>query len=227
MHFRTIRNNLVVYPGSIDYFKTFYARTHDNIPSYFYGVIAGLLYFNFRSSKKKLQKLLWIKISWILSVLVLLLIIWTNSLFYLNDYEKPSVNLAILGGIFKHGWGIAVSVFILGFIFIDFSFAEKLINHEIFRIVGRISFSTFMCHLAVIKIYMSEMAHQPIYLSRITVVRFKMANVAFILRIISFCFAAFSFNVLLYFKFSNWFHFDTHCGYATTKNRNNLEILIK
>lgn len=112
-------------------------------------------------------------------------------LFYQNDYEKPSILLAIISALLKHSWGVIIGSGILCTLYRygEFSKLNNLIslnnfkiftgwfmvdvfNYPGFRILGRISFSAFMCHLFFIKLHMAGI-HQPMYLSYYIIVGYK------------------------------------------------------
>ena len=51
-------------------------------------------------------------------------------------------------------------------------FMVDIFNYPAFRILGRISYSAFMCHLFFLKLHMAGI-HQPMYLSFHNIVRYK------------------------------------------------------
>lgn len=95
--------------------------------------------------------------------------IQAHHIFYAFDIAKPSLLTALIAALLKHVWGVAMAGIMLGLIYRYGWFATTLMNFSAYRIIGRISYATFMCHLFVVKLLMSS-ASQPIYLSDLSIV---------------------------------------------------------
>jgi peptidoglycan/LPS O-acetylase OafA/YrhL len=166
-----IRNQLEVDSNELDYFGVLYAPSHQNIPSYFYGIIAGMCFYSIKEKNAKCFKVS--RGVWEFSIIACVSIVILNSNFYLIDYPKPSILLALIGALMKHVWGIAMSTLIFGCATTDVTnlkLFSSIMNHKLFHIYGKISYSVFMCHLIVLKIFMAEISYQPIFLNWITLV---------------------------------------------------------
>jgi peptidoglycan/LPS O-acetylase OafA/YrhL len=111
---------------------------------------------------------------WEWSLIVCISIVILNSKFYLIDFPKPSIYLAITGSLMKHFWGIFMSFFIFGFAVLKISqrkYISGVVNHKTFHLFGKISYAVFMCHYVILKIFMAEISYQPIYITKISLVR--------------------------------------------------------
>lgn len=95
--------------------------------------------------------------------------IQSHHIFYSSDNEKPSLSTALTAAALKHVWGVAMAGIMLGILHRYGWFASTLMNYPAYRIMGRISYATFMCHLFVVKLLMAG-ASQPIYLSDMSIV---------------------------------------------------------
>lgn len=115
----------------------------------------------------------WLRVLWF----VCLFIVWYNMyityIFYATDFEKPSLLLAVSAAVIKHVWGVAMAVIMIGIIYKHGWIAPNLCSFSGYRIIGRISYGTFICHLLVVKLLMSG-SSQPIYLSDMSVVSLKL-----------------------------------------------------
>lgn len=93
----------------------------------------------------------------------------SNYVFYAYEFETPSVMNSLSAIALKHVWGVVVSVMILGLSQKVGWFAPNIMNHAFFRIMGRITYATFMIHVFVAK-WMITNVHQPLYLSDMNIV---------------------------------------------------------
>jgi peptidoglycan/LPS O-acetylase OafA/YrhL len=91
-------------------------------------------------------------------------------IFYQNDFEKPSILLAIISTASKHLWSLILAIVVMGLIFRHGWFIPNIMNYKLFRILGRISYAAFMTHLILIKIVMGG-NHSPLDLNVATIVR--------------------------------------------------------
>jgi peptidoglycan/LPS O-acetylase OafA/YrhL len=71
--------------------------------------------------------------------------------------------------LLKHSWGLIMGIGILGVIFRYGWFVPNIFNYSGWRILGRTSYATFICHLFILKLLMSGI-HQPMYLSVFNIV---------------------------------------------------------
>ncbi|CRK96295.1 CLUMA_CG009715, isoform A [Clunio marinus] len=170
-----IRNQLM--PTSDDkpnYFKILYSPTHLNIANYFIGAGAGLFYQRHKKQSEFHERSWIFRILWYFCLVGAFVIISSTYMFYTNTYE-PSLWIALEAAIFKHVWGLVMSCIMLGIIYRYGWFASTMLNYPAYRILGRISYGTFMCHLFVVKLLMSS-NHQPIYLSDWSIMTYAIAS---------------------------------------------------
>lgn len=89
--------------------------------------------------------------------------------FYKYEFVKPAVWISVVAILLKHSWGIISGFGILGMIYRYGWFVPSVFSYPGWRVLGRISYATFMCHLIVLKLLMSGV-HQPMYLSVFSIV---------------------------------------------------------
>jgi hypothetical protein len=80
------------------------------------------------------------------------IILW----FLTTEFEKPSIWLAIAAPILKNAWGLATASILIGFVHRYGWILYDLMSYSGYRITGRISYATLICHLFVIKLVMSR-----------------------------------------------------------------------
>jgi hypothetical protein len=66
--------------------------------------------------------------------------------------------------VLRHSWGIVAVFASLGFVYKYGWFFPNIVNYPGWRILGRISYASFMCHISVLHVMMAS-NHQPAYLS--------------------------------------------------------------
>lgn len=112
------------------------------------------------------------RVLWYICVVLGFVTILSAYFFYKYDFAKPSIWIAVMAIILKHSWGIIMGIGILGIIFNYGWFIPNIFNYPGWRIIGRISYATFICHLFILKLLMSGI-HQPMYLSVFNIVSFS------------------------------------------------------
>lgn len=93
-------------------------------------------------------KLLW-NLSWLLCLAISIL-----GFPFIELDIQPSIWTAIYGGLMKHFTGFLLGVFVLGLITRVNVIMPKFLNLPVFLILGRISYSYYLCHIFVMKVFM-------------------------------------------------------------------------
>jgi hypothetical protein len=106
---------------------------------------------------------------WYLCVVIGFTTILSAYFFYQYDFEKPAIWIAVMSIFLKHSWGIIMGIGIIGIIYRYGWFIPNIFNYSGWRILGRCSYATFICHLFILKLLMSGI-HQPMYLSVFNIV---------------------------------------------------------
>ena len=164
---RFLRNQLFLsYEKEISYFYEFHSPTHMNTGNYIVGLLIGVMYHESKDKMKLWKKswkleLLW-HLSWIAGYAISIL----GFPFYELNFEK-SIITALFGAFMKHYHGLLLGITLLGVIMRYGLFIPKIFNLPVFRVMGRISYSFFLCHICIMKLFMTN-ATQPL--------EFSMAN---------------------------------------------------
>jgi hypothetical protein len=85
-------------------FKRLYIGTHTNLGCYWIGIWAGYKMHKLQASTRQLSH----KIYFYVVVLLGFVVIMSGYLFYVHEFEKPSVWCAVYAGLHKitFGWGL-------------------------------------------------------------------------------------------------------------------------
>lgn len=112
-----------------------------------------------------------LRIAWYICLVIALSTIASNYIFYAYDFEKHSLWTALTAAFLKHIWGFSIGLVMLGLIQHLGWWLTDFFNYSAFRITGKISYATFMCHLFVLKLLMAS-SHQLMYVSDWSIVSF-------------------------------------------------------
>lgn len=88
---------------------------------------------------------------------------------YKYDFEKPSICIAMVSALLKHSWCLIIGIGALGPIYRYGWFMPNIFNYSCWRVLGRISYATFICQIFILRLLMSGI-HQPMYLSVFNIV---------------------------------------------------------
>jgi peptidoglycan/LPS O-acetylase OafA/YrhL len=70
--------------------------------------------------------------------------------------------MAVIGPILKNAWGLATASVIIGFIHRHGWVLHDLMSYSGYKIIGRISYATMICHFFIIKLLMTSSYHPTI-----------------------------------------------------------------
>lgn len=105
-------------------------------------MIAGYLYDHVKSNNIRIKKSKLITAGWVCSLFAIVSIML---LFYWSiDIPKPSMLIAIFGGLLPILWGVAISISLLGFTTL---IGGSFLSQRIFTVMGRLSFAAYMVHM--------------------------------------------------------------------------------
>ena len=114
----------------------------------------------------------WMKFLWFFSFFCMLFNTPINLIFYQNDFEKPSLWMAIAAPILKNTWGFATASIMIGLIHKYGWILYDLMSFSGYRIFARISYATMIIQFVVIKLVITTADH-PIVLSDINLVSYR------------------------------------------------------
>ncbi|XP_030375821.1 nose resistant to fluoxetine protein 6 [Scaptodrosophila lebanonensis] len=149
-----------------DTFYQTYPPFYTNIGGYCVGFFCGKFYLKNRSSEPKYRGKLKYELGMWLLIPAVMIMLSSGYIFIKNDFEKPSIWLALYAGLYKNVWILVCAGFIccmcvkLGWL------AYDLCVLSVFRPMARMSFQAFLWHVAVLRLVAGYM-RQPIYINRL------------------------------------------------------------
>lgn len=96
-------------------------------------------------------------------------IAFSGSIYMFHDFEKPSIWIAIHATLIKNGYGIAFSIFLLGFLNNMGGIVREVFHHHIWVVLSRLTFGVFLNHIIVMR-YLEGTKHTVSYASILGVV---------------------------------------------------------
>lgn len=74
-------------------------------------------------------------------------------IFYVNDFEKPSLWMAVYFPVMKYTWGIFSGVFLIGFVYGVAPTLKRIFHHRVFEPLGRMTYSAYLIHVFVMRLF--------------------------------------------------------------------------
>lgn len=122
----------------------------------------------------------WTRGLWYLCIFLAILNMLSSYIYYNHDFATETVWTAISAAVYKYSWGFIVGYICIGLIFRFGWFSSDVLNYPAWRILGKLSYSTFMLHSFVIQLIVMNV-HQPIFTDVYKFVRKSYSNVIFII----------------------------------------------
>lgn len=97
------------------------------------------------------------------------LTILSGHIFYVYDFQKPSIWIAIYASITKNIWGVIALVFFVGLEKGIGQTIKKLLEHPIFQPLAKITFCIYLCHTFVIRVTLGNI-RGPVFVSDMSLV---------------------------------------------------------
>lgn len=86
----------------------------------------------------------------------------SSYLYYNYDFATATIGTAISAIVYKFSWGFIVGFFSIGLIYRLGWFFSDILNHPAWRILGKLSYSTYMFHSFVVQLIVMDV-YQPIF----------------------------------------------------------------
>ncbi|XP_058123501.1 uncharacterized protein LOC131294662 [Anopheles ziemanni] len=128
------------------------------------GVLTGLIYIELRRRSIDLAHNRSFRVVWYLNFLVIPLTMLPSYMFYVNDFEKPSIWMAVYFAVLKNLFGIGACILFLGSIYRINKVLQRMLNYRFFEPLGRLAYGAYLSHTLVMR-YMFVSARGPIYYS--------------------------------------------------------------
>lgn len=133
-------------------FRYLYVPAHMNAGSYFIGIVAGFLVYQFRKktldarTKRTLAYMFWfIPILGVANMGI-------SNIFYYYDFEKPAIWISIFCIVSRLIWGLLGFVLIFAAIFKASKFVNRIFNARIFQPLGRVTYCVYLVHLPLLRV---------------------------------------------------------------------------
>ncbi|XP_055623467.1 nose resistant to fluoxetine protein 6-like [Toxorhynchites rutilus septentrionalis] len=135
-----------------DYYQKSYIPLHVNSGNYIAGMVTGFIYLNLRKNNIDPAQKKWFRILWNMVIPIAIASLLVHYIFYVNDFEKPSVWMAVYFAITKNSWGVFGCVFLLGVTYQVSPVMKRIFDHRIFEPLGRITYAAYLSHTFVMRL---------------------------------------------------------------------------
>lgn len=140
-----------IYDSKSDAFFSFYIPAHTNAGNYFAGLAIAMLYLHLQKKQidiSKYKSFLFV----FYAVFPLGTLLWLSAfLFYSNNFEKPSLAIAVFAAFAKSYWGILGAVMSIGFLAGVGGVVRKIFYLPIFQTLGRLTYCIYLVHMCVLR----------------------------------------------------------------------------
>ncbi|XP_062550134.1 nose resistant to fluoxetine protein 6-like [Armigeres subalbatus] len=135
------------------YYQKAYIPLHMNLGNYLAGMITGLIYLHLRKNNIDPVQKRWFRILWFSIVPLAIGSLLVHYIFYVNDFEKPSLWMAIIFPMMKYTWGIFSGLFLIGFVNGVAPTMRRIFHHRVFETLGRLTYSAYLIHVFVMRLF--------------------------------------------------------------------------
>ncbi|XP_065086712.1 nose resistant to fluoxetine protein 6-like [Ochlerotatus camptorhynchus] len=135
------------------YYQKSYIPLHMNLGNYLAGIITGLVYLHLQKNKINPVQNRWFRILWNLIIPMGIGSLLVHYIFYVNDFEKPSLWMAIYYPVMKYTWGIFSGLFLIGFVNGVAPTLKRIFHHRVFDPLGRLTYSAYLIHVLVMRLF--------------------------------------------------------------------------
>ncbi|XP_058456507.1 nose resistant to fluoxetine protein 6-like [Malaya genurostris] len=135
----------------IGYQKT-YLPTHMHLNMYVTGIVLGFLYWKVKDSNYNLRSNRLFRIVWYLLYILWPTLFLSGQNFYVNDYPKPSVWMAVYFAVARCLWALLLGIGFFGFVYRVNKPLTRLLNIHLFEVLGRLTYGAYVGHFFIMKI---------------------------------------------------------------------------
>ncbi|XP_035784915.1 nose resistant to fluoxetine protein 6-like [Anopheles albimanus] len=128
-----------------------YVPFHTNMGCYIGGVVYGYLYHRIRTSDNKGNTSRFLKFLWYMTVPCGMLVMMISMIFYANNFEKPSLWIAIFFPLHKNAWALFGAIVMYGLIYNYNRFIKSVVNFPLFVPLGRLTYCAYISHVFFLK----------------------------------------------------------------------------
>nr|XP_029732450.1 nose resistant to fluoxetine protein 6-like isoform X2 [Aedes albopictus] len=135
------------------YYQKSYIPLHMNLGNYLAGMLTGLIYIHLKKNNINPVQKRWFRILWFLIVPLAIGSLLIHYIFYVNDFEKPSLWIAIYFPVMKYTWGFFSGLFLIGFVNGVAPTMRRIFHHRVFEPLGRLTYSAYLIHVTVMRLF--------------------------------------------------------------------------
>ncbi|XP_053674398.1 nose resistant to fluoxetine protein 6-like [Anopheles nili] len=146
-----------------------YIPTHINFGNYMLGVLTGFVYDFLRKRSINPVESKPFRVVWYLNLLIMPLSMLPSYIFYLYEFETPSIWMAIYFAVFKNLFGIGIGIFVIGCIYGVNATLLRILNYPFFEPLGRLAYGAYLVHPFVMR-FMYASARGPVYYNDLTTI---------------------------------------------------------
>lgn len=128
-----------------------YVPFHTNMGCYLGGIVMGIIYYKQRKNHHEGNRAWYLQALWYLVVPVGILCLMSNSIFYLNKFEKPAIWMAVFYPVMKHMWIALGAIMVYGIIYEYSKPIKGFLNFSVFVPLGRLTYCAYVCHVFMLK----------------------------------------------------------------------------
>ncbi|XP_058065935.1 uncharacterized protein LOC131215560 [Anopheles bellator] len=128
------------------------------------GVLTGVIYRELQQRSINLADSKVFRAVWYLNFPFALLTMLPSYMFYVQEFQKPSLWMAVYFVVSKNLIGIELGVLFLGMIFGVSRTTQRVLNYRFFEPLGRLAYGAYLSHPLVMR-YMYVSARGPVYYS--------------------------------------------------------------
>ncbi|XP_055604209.1 nose resistant to fluoxetine protein 6-like [Uranotaenia lowii] len=153
-----------------------YIPFYINVGNYMCGVLTALIFLHQTENNYNPVKSKWFRISWYLSFPVIVTSLLVHYIFYVYEFSKPALWIAIYFPVTKNLWGVWMGFVFLGLVNNIMPVTRRIMNHPVFEVLGRLSYSTYLAHAFVMRLIFLN-TRGPAHFSEFTMISHTCASV--------------------------------------------------
>lgn len=147
-----------------NYFDVYIMPSYMNFGTYFTGFLLAFYYFEFRKNGRIHNPSFLYQLLFYAALPGSFFLLNKTYRFYVYDYDRSSIWLILLSSLIKHHSAIVFGILFMGFVWKYGGVLLNIFNVAIFRVLGRISYSTYIVHMVLVRLLIAG-NYYPIHFS--------------------------------------------------------------
>ncbi|XP_052566116.1 nose resistant to fluoxetine protein 6-like [Culex pipiens pallens] len=133
-------------------YLTSYIPFQVNTGNYLIGIIAAFILLHLQKNNIDPTEKKWFRIFWPFAFPLAIGSLLLHYIFYVNDFETPSLWMSIFYPTMKYFWGVCFVWFGLGIVYGKGAVFKRFFNSQIFEPLGRLTYAAFLSHTFVMRL---------------------------------------------------------------------------